>query len=102
MEVAALENQPDDKREQNIDFVNKEKIKIVIQTQTHRVIGMYYKREEIRLMDSLKNDEHIIPITDAKVYSNTVSTERYKTKFIAIYRDHIIWAVSASDFIVEN
>ena len=97
-----MDIQPDQVNEQHPDHVNKVKIKIVIQTKTHRVIGNYYKREEIRLFDSLKNDDHIIPITDAKVFSNTVSTERYKTKFIAIYREHIIWAVSAADFIVED
>jgi hypothetical protein len=86
----------DEKGKLYTDIVLKEAVPVRIQTTSHYIEGSIHIREEFRLKDELDQPEPFLAITNAKVYSPDRQLI-FSTSFIAIRREHIIWAISVHD-----
>ena len=89
-----MSTQFDDKGKYFTDVVPKEAIPVTIQTFTHRIHGVLYKRQKLRLIDELNrdNEDRFIALTDITVY-NAQGSVLYQTDFIMVGRDQIVWII---------
>jgi hypothetical protein len=72
------------------DVVSKEIVSTTIQTLTVRIKGCLHVRSGLRFKDEINKAEQFIAVTDAVVYS-TRGEELYRTDFLAVNTDHIVW-----------
>lgn len=80
------------------DVVNKEALAARIQTTTQVIEGNIHVRPAIRLKDELSSDEPILAVTDAVVFDSTM-TELFRTQFLALRRDQIVWITALDDIV---
>lgn len=87
----------DEKGKFYTEVIPKEAIQVTVQTLTHRMHGVMYKRQKIRLIDELNfGDDRFIPMTDVTVY-NAQGGVLFQTEFIAIEFDQIVWVIPDSE-----
>ncbi|MBS1249145.1 MAG: hypothetical protein MAG431_00718 [Chloroflexi bacterium] len=67
-------------------------MRVIIQTVSQRIHGNVYVRPDKRLRDELNDVSQFIAVTEANVY-DAQGEFLYKTDFIAISRDQIIWVI---------
>lgn len=72
------------------DIVFKDKLTATIQTARCRIHGTVYLHRETRLIDELNVADQFLAITDAVVLNDNGEV-LYKSEFITVNRDHIIW-----------
>lgn len=72
--------------------VNKRPVQVTIQTIQTLIRGTIHVRQDSRVKDELNQDERFLAVTDAVVY-NQQEQELYKTNFLVINVNHIIWAI---------
>ena len=72
------------------DVISKEAIPVIIQTLTHRIQGNIHLRPGERLKDEINQFEIFNAITEAKIFDHS-GKELYRSDFLALNRDHIIW-----------
>ena len=72
--------------------VNKRPVQVTIQTIQTLIRGTIHVRQDSRVKDELNQDERFLAVTDAVVY-NQQEQELYKTSFLVINVNHIIWAI---------
>jgi hypothetical protein len=72
------------------DIVFKDKLTATIQTIRCRIQGTVYMHRETRLIDELNLADKFLAVTDA-VILNDNGDILYKSEFITVNRDHIIW-----------
>jgi predicted component of type VI protein secretion system len=83
----------DDKGKFYTEVIPKEAVQVTIQTLTHRMHGVMYKRQNIRLIDELNlGDDNFIPLTEVTVY-NAQGGVLFQTDFIAVEFEHIVWVI---------
>lgn len=87
----------DDKGKFFTDVITKIPVPSVIQTLTHRVHGSIHIRQDERLADALNRPAEFLAITNAEIY-NARGDVLFKTNFIAIYREHVVWIVPDDEF----
>ena len=85
--------------------ITKSPIKIVMQTVLHRIHGLMHVRVGDRLKDELDSAVHFLAVTDAEVYDVNGSDLIFKTSFLAVNFNQIIWVIPeveiASEKVVE-
>ena len=85
--------------------ITKSPIKIVMQTVLHRIHGLMHVRVGDRLKDELDSAVHFLAVTDAEVYYVNGSDLIFKTSFLAVNFNQIIWVIPeveiASEKVVE-
>jgi hypothetical protein len=75
------------------DYITKDPIPIITQTLTNRISGVFHLRQDIRIKDGLNDEEHFIAITDATVFDFNGDVEQYRSAFLTLNRDSIIWLI---------
>jgi predicted esterase YcpF (UPF0227 family) len=78
------------------DIITKTPVPVLIQTTIHRIHGNIHIGPDRRLKDELDLPEKFIAITDA-VVSMPDGQELYRTNFLAVQRDEIIWVMPDRD-----
>lgn len=80
----------DDKGKFFTDVISKEAVPVVIQTISTRVLGCIHIRPGERLKDAINQMEVFFAVTEATILDLS-GQQLYKTDFLAIHRDHIVW-----------
>jgi hypothetical protein len=80
----------DDKGKFYTDYVSKNAVSAIIQTSTHRIIGKIFIRVGERVSDELNESDKFLAVTDASIF-DSAGDLLYKSEFITVNRDHIIW-----------
>ncbi len=76
--------------------VSKQPIPVIIQTQMHMIRGTIHISPDARVKDELNGQERFIAVTDAVVY-NSLNEENYRSKFLLVNSDHILWLIPEED-----
>jgi hypothetical protein len=90
----------DDKGKKFTNVVSKETVEARIQTTTHFIEGEIHVRRDCRLKDELDTDELFLAVTNVRVFSANQEI-LFRTKFLAVRRDQIIWVTTAKEIEVE-
>lgn len=72
------------------DIISKKAIPVTIQTVSNRIEGVVHVRRGERLKDELNSSEQFMAVTDAVIF-NHEDAELYRTNFLAVHRNNIIW-----------
>ena len=83
------------------NYITKNTVQVTIQTTTELIYGSVYVKPSERIKDSLDENANFIAVTQATI-CDTHGECLYKTNFIAINRDHIIWLIPDDELIPEN
>lgn len=86
----------DDKGKFFTDVISKIPVAAIVQTTSHRIEGSIHIRRDERIKDELEKTGTFLALTDASVYDQT-NNLLYKTKFIAIQREQIVWVLPKED-----
>lgn len=78
------------------NVVTKTPISVVIQTASQRIEGLMHISPSGRVKDELNTPEQFLALTNAVIY-NDGGTVLYRSQFLAINRDHIIWLLPEAD-----
>ena len=87
----------DEKGKVFTEYVSKEPLKVVIQTSTNRIFGMIHVSHGTRLKDELNDQGYFIAITDAAIFDVSGQVEEYRSGFLALQRDSIIWLIPETE-----
>jgi len=72
------------------NVVSKDVVRATVQTLTVQLVGDVHVTPDKRLKDELNRGEQFIAITDVTVY-NTTGKEIYKSDFLAVNKNQIVW-----------
>ena len=84
--------------DRSANVINKRPISIVIQTSKHLIRGNFHVRGAMRVIEELTFEEKFIAITDAEIINSNGRT-LFKTNFVAINRQEIVWMAPEEDII---
>jgi hypothetical protein len=85
-------NYAQDKGKIFTQFVSKDTIWAIIQTQSHRIQGLVYVRPDQRLKDEMNSAEQFLAVSDVTITS-LEGGDMYRCNFILVNRDHIVWMI---------
>lgn len=74
------------------NIIEKDRVQVMIQTSTHRIVGTVHVAKEHRLKDELDLTDRFIAVTDAVVYLPD-GEPLYQTDFLAVQRSEIVWVM---------
>jgi hypothetical protein len=80
------------------DKVNKVALPVAIQTVQDLIVGEIYVRPVVRVIDDLIHADQFLAITNAVVHDKTGSI-RYRSDFMIINRDHIVFLIPKQEMI---
>jgi hypothetical protein len=83
------------------DVITKETVSVVIQMTGFIIHGSVHVRPDERLKDELNYNEQFLAVTEAIVFDNQ-GIEKYRSDFLSVNRDHIIWVIPAKEFFAEQ
>ncbi len=92
--------QYDDKGKIFTSVITKNSIKVLIQTQTHRITGMVFYRPDDRLIDELNQTNIFLAVTDAKILDEKNNT-LYESNFLTVNINQIIWILPYDELAAE-
>ena len=92
-----MKHQIDEKGKVFTDYVSKDPVQVIVQTTTNRIIGNFHVRKGSRVKDELNDQRHFLAITDAMVFDRSGEVEEYRSAFLALHRDSIIWLIQQSE-----
>ena len=84
------------------DYISKDAVEAVIQTTTNRIKGFLYIRSGERVSDYLNKSGTFLPITDAEIFDVNGSSRLYRTSFVAVNMDLVIWVMPQDRVDTEN
>jgi hypothetical protein len=87
----------DDKGKIYTQVITKSPIKVILQTAFHRIHGFMHVRIGERLKDELDTAVNFLAVTDAVVFDLTGDMELFKTNFMAVNRNQIVWVIPEDD-----
>lgn len=87
----------DEKGKVFTDYVSKDPVQIVAQTTTNRISGLLHVSHGTRLKDELNDQGYFVAITDAAVFDRKGDVEEYRSAFLALHRDSIIWLMPQTE-----
>ena len=90
-----------DKGKYYTNIISKSPTPVVIQTEQFRVKGNVHVRSGYRLKDEINEPEPFVAVTDAIVYDLN-GFVLYKTGFLAISRDQIIWIIPEKEILLGD
>lgn len=73
--------------------VSKNQRSVLIQTIGHRIQGNIHLRENERIKDAFNTSELFIAVTGAKIFNADGSQLEKRTDFLALNRQHVVWAI---------
>lgn len=79
--------------------VTKSPVKVMLQTSTNRIIGMMHVRPGDRLKDALVTSDHFMAVTDATIFDLDGDKMLYRTNFVAINLNQILWVVPEEEIL---
>ncbi len=82
--------QYDEKGKVFTEVISKQPVQVSIYTGQQVIQGCMYIRTGSRLKDEANGQDRFLAVTDA-VVSDTQQNELYRTKFMVINLDHIVW-----------
>jgi hypothetical protein len=85
-----------DKRKFFTKFVSKDRLRAVIQINSHRLHATIHVKVGERLVDDLNNSEKFLALTDVEIYAPNGEL-LYRRDFVALNRDHIEWIIPEGD-----
>jgi len=86
----------DEKGKYYTDIISKVAVTARIQTTSHFIEGNIHIRNDFRLKDELDRDEPFLAVTNARIY-NANHDLLYRTQFIAVRRDQVVWITTQDD-----
>ena len=86
----------DEKGKYYTDIISKVAVAARIQTANHFIEGKIHIRHDFRLKDELDRDEPFLAVTDADVF-NADHLLLFRTQFIAVRREQVIWITTEQD-----
>jgi hypothetical protein len=72
--------------------VTKDQREVIIQTITHKIIGVIHIQLDFRLIDELNNSNPFMAVTNAQIM-DFQDNVLYKSDFLTINIDQIIWVL---------
>jgi hypothetical protein len=78
------------------EVISKQPVQVTIYTGQQVIQGFIYIRTGTRLKDEVNGQERFLAITDA-VVSDTQKNEIYRTGFMVVNIDHIVWIMPLQD-----
>ncbi|OJX47208.1 MAG: hypothetical protein BGO78_17205 [Chloroflexi bacterium 44-23] len=93
--------QYDDKGKIFTSVITKKSIKVLIQTQTHRVTGMVFYRPDDRLIDELNQTDIFLAVTDAKILDEN-NNVLFESNFLTVNINQIVWILPYEELAVEQ
>jgi hypothetical protein len=75
------------------ELIPKERVPVIIQTDTSRIHGLVHANPNVRLKDYLNNLEDWLAVTDAKVFDPNGEKQILESEFLALHLDKITWIV---------
>lgn len=72
--------------------VTKDQREVIIQTITHKIIGIIHIQLDFRLIDELNNSNPFMAVTNAQIM-DFQDNVLYKSDFLTINIDQIIWVL---------
>jgi uncharacterized protein YcfJ len=84
--------QYDDKGKIFTQVLSKHPVPVVIQTPNQMIRGNLHVKNNCRVKDELNGDERFIAVTEAVVY-NQLNEEIFRTGFLVVNADHILWLI---------
>ena len=80
----------DDKGKFFTDVISKEGVEVILQTAVNVIEGRIHVRPGERLKDALNEAEPFFAVTEAVIY-NLDGKMSYRTDFLAVHREQIVW-----------
>ncbi len=74
------------------NFVTKNAVQAIIQTNNYRIRGEIHVRVGDRVKDELDRPDQFLAVTNAAIYDDA-DTLLFRREFVSINRDHIIWVI---------
>lgn len=87
----------EDKGKIYTQVITKSLIKVILQTAFHHIHGFMHVRIGERLKDELDTAVQFLAVTDAEVFDTTGATLLFRTNFMAVNRNQIIWVIPEDD-----
>ena len=84
------------------DVLRKHAVAVIIQTTSNRILGNIHVRPEERIKDELDRPEPTLAITNASIYDSTGKSLIYKTQFLAIQKNNLVWVLPENEKIPGN
>ena len=82
--------------------VSKQPNDVIIQTAMHQIHGQIHIRPEDRIKDELDETQHFIAVTNASIFDPTGETLIFKTGFIAVNIDLIVWVLPVQELSAQE
>lgn len=84
------------------DVIQKEPVRVVIQTTTmQRIRGQVFVKPDERVKDELNHTERFLAVTDASVYDQEGNLIQ-QCAFIAVNRDQVAWLIPQDDSVTAG
>lgn len=87
----------DDKGKIFTEVIQKQPVRVIIQTRNNRILGTLHKRSDNRVIDKLNKEEAFIPLTNVVIMDVDGKNELLKNDFLALNRREIIWLVESGE-----
>jgi hypothetical protein len=87
----------DEKGKYYTDVITKDVVLCQIQTTTHRIRGNVHVRKGERLSDEINQSNLFLAVTSAEIFSLEGEIV-YKSDFLAINREHIVWLMPIEEY----
>lgn len=82
--------------------ITKSPIKIIVQTTMHQIHGTMHVRVGDRVKDELDTADHFLAVTNAELFDISGTNLMYKTNFMAINVNQIIWVIPEKELVNEE
>ena len=82
--------------------ITKSPIKVIMQTTMHQIHGMMHVRVGDRVKDELDTADHFLAVTDAELFDISGTNLMFKTNFLAVNLNQIIWVIPEKELIHEE
>jgi hypothetical protein len=80
--------------------ITKDNIDVIIQTITQKIRGELHVQLDLRLLDEINESNRFLALTNVEIL-DVDEKILYKTKFLAINTDQIIWILPVNEIIEE-
>jgi len=91
----------DDKGKIFTDVVQKHQVWVTAQLPDHQIHGILHIRSEKRIKEEINSSEQFIALTQVEVFSADGSTLLFKSEFVAVNKNKIVWVVADDDLVKE-
>ncbi|MHB8112809.1 MAG: DUF6812 domain-containing protein [Bellilinea sp.] len=82
--------------------ITKSPIKVIMQTTMHQIHGMMHVRVGDRVKDELDTADHFLAVTNAELFDISGTNLMFKTNFLAVNLNQIIWVIPEKELIHEE